>query len=156
MILAGCKGKNSQIEIKEKSKNTEYVHMSGLDSLDTDTSAYIHNNLPTPLKQEIDSVSREFFSYILSSYITPSGKDTLFSFVSFAHLLGTKKFYVDSSIDTLFAWKKSFNRREIVQYHHRKLDFIITYGFRAWYEGKNYEWLILRLMPFKKDETVYF
>ena len=150
-----CKSKlNSNVINDLKSINTT-AQTQTKDSLDIDTSSFIITNFPEPVKEILHKTSHKLLDYALQSYVPIKNGDSLFSVTKLKELTLTDSFSIDTSSTKIVFWKNSFNKREQIEYIKNKNEIKIFIGTQLWVDGKKYQLLWIRLLPEKKDETVY-
>lgn len=131
------------------------AQIESLDSLDIDTSAFITTNLPEPVKEILYKTSHKLLDYALLSYAPVKSGDSLFSVTKLKELTQTDGFSIDTSSTKIVFWMSSFNKRQQIEYSKNKDQIKIFIGTQLWFDGKKYQVLWIRILPEKKDETVY-
>ena len=124
------------------------------DSLDIDTSSFIITALPDTVRQILYVTNQRLNSYIARSYTEIIKEDTFFSLPALKQITLTDGFTTDSMEDATLFSRRSFNKRELIQYTASKKNFKIAMQSQLWFLGKKYQSLWLRIFPKKKDETV--
>lgn len=150
--ILSCKNKTSSNDLN----NTQSINTAEqIDSLDVDTSAFIITNFPEPAKEILYKTSHKLLDYALQSYVPVKSGDSLFSLNKLQELTLSDSFRIDTSSPKIVIWKNSFNKRQQIEYSKNKDEIKIFIGTQLWFDGKKYQIVWIRLLPEKKDETVY-
>ena len=139
-LLFSCKNKTTPYFKNDKDSTYTVQHSNStlLDSIDTDSSAYVVSDFPDTVKAILYSTNHKLLSHFLHSYTTVKNNDTLFSFETFNQIMSNKVYSTDSSSNRTVFRKRSFNKREQIEYEKPEKDLKAIVSNEVWYAGKKY------------------
>jgi hypothetical protein len=156
IFLFSCKSKSTESQdLESKQPPLNIQPATELDNLDSDTSSFITTNFSDTVKQILYATNHKLFGYILRSYILQNKNDTFFSLPTLRQIVLADSFRIDTSNNQTILWKHLFNKRQQIEWSKKKGQVRIVIVNQLWFNGKKYELIWLRILPDKKDESVY-